>query len=275
MADYRQKTFHYAFNHYRKAIKMKGLKSVNGLTLVELMISLVIGSLVMSAAYKSQRYISLSASRENDKAILQRDILTVKEFLEKDMRMTGIGIPGNGVIGSLSDTSSDILVTFVNKNQLKTKMKSKANIYDRKILIENCQGFNVDGWVCISSVDTVFREIDRIGKSFNGPDTVCFVDLLAAGPFDTTNTWVYPVDRTAYFIKNSGSGLIRSHNRTEIKISDCIDTLNLVPKNISGSQINRVSDARVLMVTIGGYVGMEDNRVLLAENTEVLIRNGI
>jgi type II secretory pathway component PulJ len=52
---------------------------------------MMVGSILVSSAFQTHRYFMRSISRENEKAQLQRDIAAIANFLEKDIRMSGLG----------------------------------------------------------------------------------------------------------------------------------------------------------------------------------------
>jgi hypothetical protein len=244
------------------------------MTLLELVVAMSLSAVVISAAYKAHNSFSKAASRENDKAMLQRDLMTVCDMIEKDIRMAGLGLPGNGVELQLSDTVSDELTLFVNKNQLRTTLYSNALYTDTKILVNRSGTASWGRWICLEAGSTIFKEIARVGLSLSGnPDTIHLTAPLNAGPYPQ-NSAVYSADRISYFIKNNTERVLcRRFNGREIEISTVIDSFAIVPKNKNGVSLSSGAEANVLGVVLGGYIGQENNLVFLAESTEVNIRN--
>jgi type II secretory pathway component PulJ len=253
---------------------MKNVSSLSGLTVLELVVALSLSAVIISSAYKAQLSFSKAASRENDKAMLQRDLISSCDMIEKDIRMAGLGLPGNGVDLHLSDTVSDELTIFVNKGQLRTTLYSEALYTDMKILVNRPANVPWGRWVCLEAGSIVFKEISRVGLSLSGnPDTIHLAAPLNSGPYPQ-NSNIYSADRISYFIKNKAEKVLcRRFNNRDLEISMIIDSISIIPKDNSGLSLSSGAEAKVLGVVIGGYIGHGNNRVFLAESTEVNIRN--
>ncbi|HEX3020359.1 MAG TPA: hypothetical protein VHP36_08645, partial [Chitinispirillaceae bacterium] len=230
---------------------------------------------VISAGYKAQISFSKAAYRENDKSLLQRDLMTICDMLEKDIRMAGLALPGNGIDLTLSDSTSDQLAMFVNKNQLRAKLNSTVSYSDTKILIEHTGMTGWGKWVCLEAGTVVFKEIDRVGvSSSSNPDTIYLTAPLNAGPYTVASTNLYSADRIGYRIKKGTENvLLKRINNKDIGISGLVDSLAIIPKDKSGVPISSGDSARVISIVIGGHIGRENNTCFLAESTEVNIRN--
>ncbi len=253
---------------------MKNVSSLSGLTVLELVVALSLSAVVISSAYKVQLSFSKAASRENDKAMLQRDLISACDMIEKDIRMAGLGLPGNGVDLHLSDTVSDELTIFVNKGQIRTTLYSEALYTDTKILVNRPANVSWGKWVCLEAGSIIFKEISRVGLSLSGnPDTIQLAAPLNSGPYPQ-NSNIYSADRISYFIKNKAEKVLcRQFNNRDLEISMIIDSISIIPKDNSGVSLSSGAEAKVLGVVIGGYIGQGNNRVFLAESTEVNIRN--
>lgn len=239
-----------------------------------MVVAMSLSTVIISAAYKAHISFSKAASRENDKAVLQRDIMSACDMIEKDIRMAGLGLPGNGVDLPLSDTISDELTIFVNKGQLRTNLYSNALYTDTKILVNRPGTASWGRWVCLESVSIVFKEIARVGLSLSGnPDTIYLATPLNAWPYPQ-NSFVYSADRISYFLKTKAEKVLcRRFNGRDSEISTVIDSFSIVPKDNKGVSLSSGAEAKVLGVVIGGYIGQGNNLVFLAESTEVNIRN--
>lgn len=253
---------------------MKHVSSLSGLTALELVVAVSLSAMIISAAYKAHLSFSKAASRENDKAMLQRDLMSACNMIEKDIRMAGLGLPGNGVDLQLSETTSDELTIFMNKDQIRTTLYSTAFYTDTKILINRTADTSWGKWVCLEAGSIVFKEIARVGLSFSGnPDTIHLAAPLNAGPYPQ-NSIVYSADRISYFLKNKAEKVLcKRLNSRDSEISTLIDSFLIVPKDNSGVSLSSGIEAKVLSVVIGGYIGQGRNQVFLAESTEVNIRN--
>ncbi len=274
MASFHWKAFNKTFYHNCKTLTMKFASGVSGLTALELVIAVSLSAVVVSSAYKVHLNFSKAASRENDKALLQRDLMSVCDMMEKDIRMAGLGLPGNGIDLRLSDTSSDELTLFVNKNQLRTRLVENASFSDTRILVESAGNAAWGKWVCVEGGSIIFREISRIALSLSSnPDTIHLTTPLNAGPFSAASN-VYSADRISYYIKSADERVLyRKFNSKESGISMIIDSLAVIPKDNKGTSLSSGTAAQVISAVIGGYIGQGNDLVFLAESTEVNIRN--
>lgn len=256
----------------------KCLLSSAGTTLLELSIAMLVGSFVISAAYKSHQYLTRSTEREKVKALIQRDIISVNEQMCRDIRMSGLGLPGNGIIANLSDISSDELQVFSNENKSSAKLSVNLCYDDIKIFVDTLEGAAGNGWVCIAGegIDTIYCQMIGTGYSPAGPDTVYLNGIVGAGTFQPSAAELYYCTRTLFRInKNESScSFIVQKNETSVELGGYIDTFNIMLKSISGTVLSGdFKNAAVLTILTGGYVGSGSNRNLISETTDINIRN--
>lgn len=253
------------------------LKKKSGYSILELTIAMMVGSILVSSAFQTHRYFMRSISRENEKAQLQRDIAAIANFLEKDIRMSGLGLPGNGFKLVLSTSASDEIQIFLNPEHLKTNLSADASTGADRILVDDGGIIQDERWICIQSHDTTFREILRVGIDVAGVDTFFLASNLD-NTYPASNTTIYPARRIAYYVQNvPQKALYRKTNSTAVRLSELLDTLNCVPKDKSGTPLSgsQIASARILSVIFGGKIGSGTNEVLIADSTEVNIRNSL
>ena len=70
-------------------MKKRYLKSIVGLTLVEILIGIVVSSLMMAAMYSTYSIVNNSYSQVVDKAKISRSSRDLVELLIRDIRMSG------------------------------------------------------------------------------------------------------------------------------------------------------------------------------------------
>lgn len=250
------------------------IRNNRGTTIVELTIAMLVGSVVISTVYQTHRYISESADRETTKAIFEREICTISQLFEKDVRMAGLGLPDNGIDLQLTGGKSDELSIYTNENRILSSLIRSASTADSCLLIQDASGMNAKGWVCISGTsDTVYKEILRIGDAAAGPDTIYMGEKLGAGPF-AANSQVYFAKRIQYSVVTfPDTQFLRRVNGLETPLSAIIDSLKINLRNASGTNVNNnPASAVFLSVLYGGKVGSGKNSSFLAESTEVNIR---
>jgi prepilin-type N-terminal cleavage/methylation domain-containing protein len=253
-------------------------KNVSGTTLIELMVAVFIGSLVVMGAYQAYNYVTKSTARENEKALIQKDIVAVTERLGKDIRMAGNGLPGSGVRLRLHTNKSDSMGIFYNHELTKAKPVANIGYSDLRLFVDNCVGARVGAYICISGVgiDTVYNRITRVGNNPTGVDTIYLEELVGAGTFPVASTMIYYCKGILYLLGTTGTdeGLTVRIDNASIPLGKYIDTLNVMPKSKTGAILLSDFDAIASMdILVGGYIGTGANRNMLSESITIGIRN--
>jgi hypothetical protein len=244
-----------------------------GTSLVELATALFITSVIVLGVYKLYRFVDVSTTREKQKAELQRDIITVNNIIEHDIRMAGWGLPGNGVNNNVVDTANDDLSCFSNEQQRETRLYQQANPADMQVVVDDANDFYTDAYICLDT--TCYRRITRIGmNSGSGPDTISLSRSVYNATYPAGKT-VYPATRFAYRVGNNPTPrLQRVRNNVTVDIGGKLDSILVTLKDSAGNPVGAsVEDAALVSVVIGGHIGKDGNRVFLAESTEINIRN--
>ncbi len=255
-------------------LKPTRCKNTAGTTILELIIALFIGSLVIAGVYRFYRSFNETTSREKLKAELQQDITMVSNFIERDIRMAGCGLPGKGVDAVLTDVQSDELSLFINENRRETTLTSAVQPAHTTIYISDVNGFAADQWVCLAGPDTIYRRIISIVDNGSSPYTLEMDEAAVSGPFETATTRVFPATRVRYQVSGSPLQLQRIKNGASVPIGGKVDSINIVPK--SGAKVPvvcSIDNASLIMVVIGRHIGQGGNRFFMADSTEINMRN--
>ena len=247
-----------------------------GTTLMELTVAIFITSVVVTGVYRIYRFVTISTDREKQKAELQQQIITVSNLIERDIRMAGCGLPGNGVSTHLVDTTNYHLSCYSNELRRQTTLSVGASSSDTRVIVADGTGFSTNGYVCLAEDgrDTVYRKINAIGIEGSGFDTLYLSMSIYHCNF-TTGATVYPATKVSYWVTTGSPKQIKRYrNNIPIKIGTKLDSILVVLKNAAGNPVGAsVDDAAMVTVVVGGHVGTGGNRVFMAESTEVNIRN--
>ena len=147
-------------------MKKKYLKSIAGLTLVEILIGIVVSSLMMAAMYSTYSIVNNSYSQVVDKAKISRSSRDLVELLIRDIRMSGfkyylgtneLGYPEQSYLEFVGGTTS-----------------IKEN-HDPIVIIANELGHNIDGTdptvtknnagdLCCDKIHIVFDDFNQNDK---------------------------------------------------------------------------------------------------------------
>jgi hypothetical protein len=251
------------------------LRNTHGTSILELVIALFICSILVTGIFRVARAVFASANREKQKAEMLRSIMSVSNIIERDIRMAGCGLPGNGMRAILNDGYNDYLMIFTNENRIQTVLTKPVGVSDIDLPVKDTVGFTPDKWVCVESVgkDTIYREISAVTTK-NGDKVITLTTPVGVVASILAGSNVYAATRISYMVVNSPKpALQRKRNDLTIDLGVKLQKISVIPKNAAGTVVAFARDADVLTVVLGGYVGMGANMVLLADSTEVNIRN--
>jgi type II secretory pathway pseudopilin PulG len=282
MADGDEKTFDSFFHYYRKMTvrtyvsKKRGRKGRSGMTLVELMIALFICSLliillltVYGSFVKMSRFQSSSTDLENQFMLTSR-------VMEKDMRLAGFGLPGNGLYPKNIGAQNFYLAVLSNEDNKQTALFKDAQIGESTVTVVNTAGISANQWVGLVRDSTVvFYRITRVGLK-SGSDTVVFKDSLIHVLWKKDSTQVYFAKGVQYDveIKNGKKSLVRTSLTNATAIGEAVDSFAVCPKNRAGADLGAdYSQAKVLGITLGGHVGAAGKTVAVTKSFDVDLRN--
>lgn len=264
-------------NHYIEAIIMKKralLFTVNGTSMMELVIALFISSIVITGVFRIARSVFVSADREKQKAEMLRDIMTVSNVIERDIRMAGCGLPGNGMRATINPGQNDYLMMFANEQRLQSTLTGSATWSTDELYVTDATGFREDDWVCLEGTDTIYREIQSITLYSSNPDIIKLSTPVGVAVNFPVGTKIYAASRIVYeVVSNPEPMLRRKKNDMTIELGAKLQKISVIPKKASGNVVLLARDADVLTVVLGGYIGKDGNRFLLADSTEVNVRN--
>lgn len=245
-----------------------------GTSLVELMFGLVISAVLIAGIFKVANSVFTSANREKRKSEMLRSINTVSNIIERDIRMAGCGLPGNGMRAITNNGYNDYLMLFTNEMRVQTVLESSVGSSGYEIFVADAGEFDDDDWVCIEGPDTIYREIHSVTVYSSCPDKINIAGTIGVAHTFPAGTKVYKASRIAYTVVTSPKpALTRKKNDLLVGLGDGLEKIAVIPKKASGSVVPYARDADVLTVVLGGYLGEGHNRILYADSTEVNIRN--
>ena len=146
-------------------MKKKYLKSIAGLTLVEILIGIVVSSLMMAAMYSTYSIVNNSYSQVVDKAKISRSSRDLVELLIRDIRMSGFKYYlGTNELGYPEQS----YLEFVGGSSIKES-------HDPIVIVANKLGHNIDGTdstvtknnagdLCCDKIHIVFDDFNQNDK---------------------------------------------------------------------------------------------------------------
>ena len=146
-------------------MKKRYLKSIVGLTLVEILIGIVVSSLMMAAMYSTYSIVNNSYSQVVDKAKISRSSRDLVELLIRDIRMSGFKYYlGTNELGYPEQS----YLVFVGGSSIKES-------HDPIVIVANKLGHNIDGAdqttnkndtgdMCCDKIHIVFEDFNQNDK---------------------------------------------------------------------------------------------------------------
>ena len=147
-------------------MKKRYLKSIVGLTLVEILIGIVVSSLMMAAMYSTYSIVNNSYSQVVDKAKISRSSRDLVELLIRDIRMSGFKYYlGTNELGYPEQS----YLEFVGGSSIKES-------HDPIVIVANKLGHNIDGTdlkvnkndpesdLCCDKIHIVFEDFNQNDK---------------------------------------------------------------------------------------------------------------
>ena len=151
--------------HLVVKMKKRYLKSIAGLTLVEILIGIVVSSLMMAAMYSTYSIVNNSYSQVVDKAKISRSSRDLVELLIRDIRMSGFKYYlGTNELGYPEQS----YLEFVGGSSIKES-------HDPIVIVANKLGHNIDGAdqttnkndtgdMCCDKIHIVFEDFNQNDK---------------------------------------------------------------------------------------------------------------
>jgi len=244
------------------------LKSNKGITLIEVLVATVVAGIVATIAFRAFARFSAQSAEQQRIAVTQDRLTRLTQLLEKDIRMAGYGLPGNGLHVWDNTTGSDSVAFYTAEATYTTQLALATSSGGDTICVDDDGAGAVGGGLCLEDGDTViYREI--AGFKHNQPcgDKVLIRPSLPSHVFEVDPTTVYFTDRVSYRIR-SGTLLRKRNGSGSTDMGGEIDGLNVYALNDSSDTLTGNFDStRVLALTV------ESSRRSISETVKAILRN--
>ena len=247
-----------------------------GLTILELMTALFICSLLfifLITAYGSFLKISNFQKSSTD---LENQFMLITQVIEKDVRLAGFNLPGNGLYVKNAGAPDFYFVALSNEAGARTTLASDAQNGDPNVKVTTASATAANQWVSLRQGSTIaLYQICRVGLC-TGSDTIVLADSTCHRVWSKDSTQVYFAKGARYGIETrSGKRcLVRTSLTASSQIGSSIDTLLASPKDISGADLGaNYSQAKILGITLGGKVGPAGKVIRVMKSFDVELRN--
>ncbi len=255
---------------------MDKIKNKSGVTLVELMVTIVVSSLLTFSIARAYSVFASGNSSLRRWIEFQEHLIRSSRFIEKDIRMAGLNLPGNGIRPVIADENNHKLYIFTNNDNKKTVLSSTASPGDSILFVNDDRGVLANQCVCLCGNDTVYYQIARVGHNETGIDTIAIADSVLSEEWHSSDTELFFAQGIHYAVEeiNGGSSLVRRTYNRAFEISTEIEKIEVVPKDQDGSELsNNFSLTRSITITFKKNLQTLIGEQLVSSNCEANIRN--
>lgn len=249
----------------------------NGKSLVDLIVGITVGAIIVAGAFQLHNVFIKGNKAVKNESVLQEHLARANQVLEKDIRMAGFNVPGNGLVVDQSVTGAHVLRLLINEENYITTLSVAAAPTDVKLFVADASDASVGMWVALYEDDDIaYYEISHVGIRVGGPDTITVFNALtddwAAG-----DTEIYIATCYKYSLEMSGSvkSLVRRTYSDSYTISEEIDGMTVTAKEADGTPVTvNFLDARSVSVQLDSQIeDVNSNEKTVTNKVEAAIRN--
>jgi prepilin-type N-terminal cleavage/methylation domain-containing protein len=248
--------------------------AAGGFTLVEVLISLVIGAALVSTLFQLWSANQRQSLRLGNKGDFRDRATLATTALNKSITMAGFGMSKLDVIARAHAEATDTLILFTNSSERRTTLMDTAALGATSIRIFSDTGFAAGGMFGIT--DSLQQEFATI-VSVSGDSSQGFLLTLSAPLAHRYNPGVpdiYPAQKEKFFIDGASHSLIHRVDGANIVLAQGINDFRVDLKDGSGNQATSYKAIRVVAFTMTGtYKAPEGTFNQMRFSSTVIPRN--
>ncbi len=171
-----------------------------GFTLVEALVGMVIGSMVMAAAYSLWRTHQVEGMRLSKKIELRNSLTLASKRLQRSVTIAGIGLSGAASLAKEDAVGSDTLTVFTNPEERSSALATPADHLVPAIQVVSPSVFRSGGYIAIVGTGHAeLRRINRIQGSY------IYLDSPFANDYPVAGSRTMPARRERYYSDQQGT----------------------------------------------------------------------
>lgn len=245
-----------------------------GFTLMETMVSVVIGAVLMGSLYQLWTANQRTTLRLGNKSDFRDRATLATTRLNQSVTMAGYGMSKLDVIFRSRTEATDTLIVYSNPADRRTTLKDTARLAATTILILNDTGFTVGGRLGIT--DSLQQEYAVI-SDIAGDTAHGFTVTLSAPLQHRYNPGVpdiYPVQREKFYIDRNAGALIRKVDAAVNILASGMSDFRVDLMDGSGNQVSSYHSIRVVSFSMTGTYKIPDgNLSTMRFSSTVIPRN--
>ncbi len=253
------------------------VRNQSGISITEVLMTVAIGSIITLGAFKLYSgYISGNASAKSN-VEQQEHFIRTGRFMEKDIRMAGLNLPGNGLKLDLTSENNHMIHVFHNKENRQTTLTFDATEGNDYVIVDDFQGALANEWICLSNETNVeYYKIAGVVDNEPGLDRINISGSQLGEAWAPSNTTVFIACGIGYAVETdqNGKSLVRRTYDNEYHISSQIEKMTITPKDESGQVIpSQYELTRIVNVQLISNVEVISGGNMATSSFNVHIRN--
>jgi len=185
------------------------MKRAGGFTLVETIVGMVIGTLVLAAAYSLWRTHQVEGMRLSKKIELRNKLTLASKRLQRSVTLAGLGLSGAPNLGKQDAEGSDTLIIYTNPTEAKAGLAADADHHIAAIQVDATAPFAAGSYVAL--VGGGHAELRRI-VSISGSSLA--LDSALANDYTMAGTLAFPASRERYYSQQDSTRFV--HETSDI-----------------------------------------------------------
>ncbi len=245
-----------------------------GFTLVEAMVSVLVGALLLTGVYKLWLANHNTSERLGNKTDFRDRATLATTRLNRSITMAGYGMTKLDVLSRVRTEAGDTLIVYSNPTERRTTLRETANIQATSILVFTDTGFVAGGLIGITdSLQQEYATITSVtGDSANGFRLNLSGGLQHKFLFGVPD--IYPVQKEKFFIKQATKELIRKIDGSSVVLADGINDFRAELKDAAGNDATSYRAIRVVTFSMTGtYKARQGSFNTMRFSSTVIPRN--
>ena len=185
------------------------MNRVRGFTLIETVVSMVIGTIIMAAAYSLWRTHQVEGMRLSKKIELRNKLTLSSKKLQRAVTLAGLGLSGAANLDKQDAVGSDTLIVYTNLAETKAGLAATADHHVAAIQVDAPTPFAAGGYVALACGGRAeLRRIVGVDGSTLNLDSAFANDYPVAGTvaMPARRERFYSQQDSALFIHESSGG---------------------------------------------------------------------
>lgn len=246
----------------------------SGFTLVEMLVSVVIGTILITTLFKLWNTNRLETDRIQTKSDFRDRATLATTALNQSITMAGFGLSKIDVIAHGSGPFTDTLTLYTNATERRTTLRDSAAYRASEICVFSDSGFAEGSMIGIT--DSINQQFARV-VSITGDSSTGFYFRIQPSlnhPFASGVPDIYPVRKEVFFIDGRDSSLVKQFDDRRNVLARGISEFRVDLRDANGAIAVNCRSIRVITFSVAGsYKAAAGSPNLMRFSSTVIPRN--